>query len=144
MSLVCSGIVNLIYSNLTIAHPVGQPTWLLGVRFRNTIWAWMLVQCASFVLRRYRHLRRADHLYRGVLPGVCVCVCLIVCDLEISRIRCTQGLNWAVGRHKNKVNTRVCALIRNESPRTHFRTVSVTFSFAICTHLCPAPDVISQ
>ena len=74
MSLVCSGIVNLIYSNLTIAHPVGRPTWLLGVRFRNTIWACMLVQCVSFVLRRYRHLRRADHLYRGVLPGVCVCV----------------------------------------------------------------------
>ena len=42
-------------------------------------------------------LRRADHSFRGDLPGVCivrvcvcVCVCLIVCDLETSTMRWTM------------------------------------------------------
>jgi hypothetical protein len=30
-------------------------------------------------------MRLADHSFRGVLPGVCVC--LIVCDLETSKMR---------------------------------------------------------
>ena len=70
---MCSGIVNLVYSELKIAHPVGRAAWLLGIRFRNPIWAWMLVERVYCVWRRYRHLRRADHSFRGVLPGVRMC-----------------------------------------------------------------------
>ena len=43
------------------------------------------------LLCRYRHVRRANLSFRGVLPCVCVCVCesvcLIVCVLETSRTR---------------------------------------------------------
>jgi len=28
------------------------------------------------VMFRYRPLRLADHLFRGVVPAVCVCVCV--------------------------------------------------------------------
>ena len=65
-----SGIVSLVYSKLTIAHPVGRAAWLLRLRFRTPIRTWMLVQCVCCVWRRYRHLRRADRSFRGILPGV--------------------------------------------------------------------------
>jgi hypothetical protein len=44
----------------------------------------MFVSCVC-VLCRQRSLRRADHLFRGVIPCVCVCVC--VCDIETSTTR---------------------------------------------------------
>jgi hypothetical protein len=31
------------------------------------------VICVCCVLRRPRHVRRVDHVFRKVLPGVCVC-----------------------------------------------------------------------
>jgi hypothetical protein len=47
----------------------------------------MFVPCVCCVLCREWLMRRADHSFRGVLPVVCVCVCLIVCDLETSTVR---------------------------------------------------------
>jgi hypothetical protein len=92
----------------------------------------MLIHCVCCVLRRLGYLLRADHFYRGALSGVHMC--LIVCDLETLRIRCSLGLNWAVGRRKNKVNTRECVLIRNKSSRTHFRTVCYILVCHVHTH----------
>jgi len=37
------------------------------------------------MVRWQRPLRRADHSFRGVRPGVCLCVCVSACDLEISQ-----------------------------------------------------------
>jgi len=36
----------------------------------------------SCVGRTCWFVRRADHPYGGVLPAVCVCVCVVLCDLE--------------------------------------------------------------
>jgi len=55
----------------------------------------MFVFCDCCVFGRWRCLRRAGHLFRGVLLSVCVCVCmcvcvpvcLIVCHVETSRVR---------------------------------------------------------
>jgi len=38
--------------------------------------------CLLCLLCRYRPFRRADHSFRGVIPRVCVCVCLIACGPE--------------------------------------------------------------
>ena len=41
--------------------------------------AWMLVSCVCCVLCKQWGLRRADRSFRGVLPGVCVCVRVCIC-----------------------------------------------------------------
>ena len=126
MNLVCSVIVNLVYRKLTIADLVSWSAWLLEVRFRNLIRAWMLVHCVCCVLCLYGPLleliTRKWVYYRQ---------CLIVYCLESSRIRCSLGPNSAVGPQNNKVSNHQNVLIRNESPSTSFRTVCITFSCAI-------------
>jgi hypothetical protein len=49
---------------------------LLGLRVRIPTRAWMSVSCECCVVR-WRSLRRADHLFRAVLPSV-VCLSVIV------------------------------------------------------------------
>jgi len=44
----------------------------------------MFIPCVCYRLCRQRSLRRADHSFREVLPGVCMCVCLSLCDIETS------------------------------------------------------------
>jgi hypothetical protein len=60
--------------------------WSLGSQVRTPLGVWMLVCCVCCVLCRQLPLRRADHSFRGFLPGVwgvwgvwvCVCVCVCV------------------------------------------------------------------
>ena len=59
--------------------------WMLGSRVSNALRPWLCVSRVCCVLCRKRPLRRPDYSFRGVLP--CVCVCLIVCDLETSNTR---------------------------------------------------------
>jgi hypothetical protein len=47
------------------------PRWL-GSRVRNPLRTWVFV-CVCCVLCGLRPMRRADHSFRGVLPGVSVC-----------------------------------------------------------------------
>jgi hypothetical protein len=51
-------------------------------------------------------MRRADHWFRGALPGVCVCVCvyLFVCLFVIQKPkqRGVLGRNWVVATQKKK------------------------------------------
>jgi hypothetical protein len=53
----------------------------------------VFVSCIGCVLFSWRPLQQADDLFRGVL--LCVCVCQIVCDIEISK-RHDLGPIWAV------------------------------------------------
>ena len=48
---------------------------LLGSRVRILRMAWTFVQFVCCVLCSYRLLRRADHSFKGVFPGVCLVVC---------------------------------------------------------------------
>ena len=65
---------------------------LLGLRIRIPPMGRMFVCCVCCALCRWRHMRRADHSFRGVLPGVCVCVCLCVCAC-VSSCMCDQGIS---------------------------------------------------
>ena len=70
---MCSSIVNLVCSKLTIAYSVGGVAWLLEVRFRNQIWA--AIWAILFVLCCV-----GDSIYdelitlTGESSSVCVCV----------------------------------------------------------------------
>ena len=50
--------------------------WVLGLQVRILLRVWSFVSCVRCVLCRYWPLRRADHLFREVLPGFCVCMCV--------------------------------------------------------------------
>ena len=57
---------------------------LLGLRFRISLKAWVIESCICCVSCRWRLVRRADHLFVGVLlvpvlVPVLVCVCVCVC-----------------------------------------------------------------
>ena len=49
---------------------------LLRLRVRMTLDAWMFVFRECCVFARWSSLRRADPSSRGVIPSVCVCMCL--------------------------------------------------------------------
>jgi hypothetical protein len=69
---------------------------LLWIRFRNSLRAGMFV-IVVYCVGRERPPRRADHVFWGVLSGVCVCVCRIVCNTETSTICVLQRLiAWAI------------------------------------------------
>ena len=61
-------------------------------------------------------MRQADHLPRGILLGVCVCV--IVCDLEISK---RGGLDptWVVAPQKKYTLLKTYLFIPVESTMRH-------------------------
>jgi hypothetical protein len=47
-----------------------------GIAVSNSADSMDVCLCSTLWVVRYRSLRRANHLSRGVLPSVCVCVCL--------------------------------------------------------------------
>ena len=52
---------------------------------------------------RHQTLRRADHSFRGVLQGLCVCVC--VSDLETSTVRRSRSeLGCWAHREESRLN----------------------------------------
>jgi len=65
---------------------------IAGVTGLNPAEGMNFVFCVSYVLCWWWLLWWADYSFRGVQPGVCVCVCvsLIVCNLETS----TTGWPW--------------------------------------------------
>ena len=89
---------------------------LLRLWVRIPLRAWLFVSCVC-VLYKLRPLRRADHSFRGILPILCVCVCvyvcvcewvcLIVCDVETSTMRrsghklisCATKRSWGNNEH---------------------------------------------
>ena len=67
---------------------------LLGLRIRIPPMGRMFVCCVCCALCRWRHMRRADHSFRRVLPGVCVCVCVCLCVCAcVSSCMCDQGIS---------------------------------------------------
>jgi hypothetical protein len=71
----------LIFHSSRSRLPLGlRPTTaadcLLGQKTRIPPRAWMSVSSQCCVLCRYRTLRWANPSTRGVLPSVCVCVCV--------------------------------------------------------------------
>ena len=72
-----------------MADPCGSAVKVVGPKpldfwdrgFESKLRGCVLVCGVCCVLYRHTHLRQADHLFRGVLLGVCVCVCVSMCDL---------------------------------------------------------------
>jgi len=58
----------------------------------------MSVRCVCCVLCRYRPLQRADHSFIEVLPGVCVCVCVVCVVKEPQQ---SDGLDQSVTHKQN-------------------------------------------
>jgi len=84
------------------ADPGGRAVWGVGLRpldgwDRRFEFCWRLAHCVRSVLCRQRPVRRADHSIRGVLPGVC----LIVCVLETSTMRRPRPDLGCCGTEKN-------------------------------------------
>jgi hypothetical protein len=65
----------------------GRSQWLCNVRHMSAsaqlLGLWVDIALGHGCLSLLYVVERADHLFRGVLPDVCVCVyvCLILCDL---------------------------------------------------------------
>ena len=106
-----------MYHQLPFRWPCGlrrrsEAFWLLGLGDRNLPRPWILVSCVRCVLCRYWPLPWTDHSFRGVLPAMCVCVCLIVCDLDITKMWPRHELGCCTAekriKSRSKVNKSLC------------------------------------
>ena len=57
-----------------LSQHISAAALILRSRFLIPLREWMFIFCVCCVLRRQRHLRRAAHSFREVLPCLCVCV----------------------------------------------------------------------
>jgi hypothetical protein len=68
----------------------------------------MLVFCVYCMLRGQQTRRRADHLYRGILPGVCVCVWSINLHNEATLVLRSRAQKFSAWHTKAAPNGKCC------------------------------------